>query len=172
MELGELCEDETAKLEIKDQAKRMQSYLHGLSEVFDLKNPDAVYWMERTGKKNQIIHLRSAPLKVAEILREELFAKQSSIIMTSATLTRKGKADSFRKEVGVDEAEDRVVKSPFDYENNMQVRIMSDFPEPQGRNRTLYLKCLVHAIDSAARSMEGGTLALFTNYADLGVLLS
>ena len=100
MELGELCEDETAKLEIKDQAKRMQSYLHGLSEVFDLKNPDAVYWMERTGKKNQIIHLRSAPLKVAEILREELFAKQSSIIMTSATLTRKGKADSFRKRWG------------------------------------------------------------------------
>ena len=33
VELGELCEDETAKLEIKDQAKRMQSYLHGLSEV-------------------------------------------------------------------------------------------------------------------------------------------
>ena len=167
VELGELCEDETAKLEIKDQAKRMQAYLHGLSEVFDLKNPDAVYWMERTGKKNQIIHLRSAPLKVAEILREELFAKQSSIIMTSATLTRKGKADSFRKEVGVDEAEDRVVKSPFDYENNMQVRIMSDFPEPQGRNRALYLKCLVKAIDTAARSMEGGTLVLFTNYADL-----
>jgi ATP-dependent DNA helicase DinG len=167
VELGELCEDETAKLEIKDQAKRMQAYLHGLSEVFDLKNPDAVYWMERTGKKNQIIHLRSAPLKVAEILREELFAKQSSIIMTSATLTRKGKADSFRKEVGVDEAEDRVVKSPFDYENNMQVRIMSDFPEPQGRNRSLYLKCLVKAIDTAARSMEGGTLVLFTNYADL-----
>jgi len=167
VELGELCEDETAKLEIKDQAKRMQGYLNGLSEVFDLKNPDAVYWMERTGKKNQIIHLRSAPLKVAEILREELFAKQSSIVMTSATLTRKGKADSFRKEVGVDEVEERVVKSPFDYENNMQIRIMSDFPEPQGKNRALYLKCLVHSIDSAARSMEGGTLALFTNYADL-----
>ncbi len=167
VELGEVCEDETTKLEIKDQAKRMQGYLNGLSEVFDLKNPDAVYWMERTGKKNQIIHLRSAPLKVAEILRDELFAKKSSIIMTSATLTRKGKADSFRKEVGVDDADERVVKSPFDYQHNMQVRIMSDFPEPQSRDRSLYLKCLFLAIDMAARSMEGGTLVLFTNYADL-----
>ena len=99
VELGELCEDETAKLEIKDQAKRMQGYLNGLSDIFDLKDPDSVYWMERTGKKNQIIHLRSAPLKIAEILREQLFAKKSSIVMTSATLTRKGKADTFKEEV-------------------------------------------------------------------------
>ena len=167
VELGETCEDETTKLEIKDQVKRMQGYLNALSEVFDLKNPDSVYWIERTGKKNQIIHLRSAPLKVAEILQEELFSRESSIIMTSATLTRKGKADSFKREVGVQGAEERVVQSPFDYENNMQVRIMSDFPEPQGRDRSMYLKCLVKSIDSAARAIEGGTLALFTNYADL-----
>ena len=145
----------------------MQGYLNALSEVFDLKNADAVYWMERTGKKNQIIHLRSAPLKVAEILHDELFERQSSIIMTSATLTRKGKADSFKQEVGVESAEERVLKSPFDYENNMQVSILSDFPEPQGQDRSSYLKCLVKSVDSSARAIEGGTLALFTNYADL-----
>ena len=167
VELGEICEDETTKLEIKDQVKRMQGYLNALSEVFDLKNADAVYWMERTGKKNQIIHLRSAPLKVAEILHDELFERQSSIIMTSATLTRKGKADSFKQEVGVESAEERVLKSPFDYENNMQVSILSDFPEPQGQDRSSYLKCLVKSVDSSARAIEGGTLALFTNYADL-----
>ena len=167
IELGETCEDETTKLEIKDQSKRMQGYLNGLSEVFDLKNPDSVYWMERTGKKNQIIHLRSAPLKVAEILREELFSKQSSIVMTSATLTRRGKADSFREEVGVEETDEKLVKSPFDYESNMQVRIMSDFPEPQGKDRSIYLQCLVQSIYSTARAIEGGSLALFTNYADL-----
>jgi ATP-dependent DNA helicase DinG len=167
IELGETCEDETTKIEIKDQSKRMQGYLNGLSEVFDLKNPDSVYWMERTGKKNQIIHLRSAPLKVAQILREELFSKQSSVIMTSATLTRKGKADSFREEVGVDNTDEKLVKSPFDYENNMQIRILSDFPEPQGKDRSVYLKCLVQSISSSARSIEGGSLVLFTNYADL-----
>ena len=39
------------KFEIKDQTKRMQAYINALSEIFDLKNPDAVYWIERTGKK-------------------------------------------------------------------------------------------------------------------------
>ena len=113
VELGESCDDETSKLEIKDQTKRMQAYINGLSEIFDLKNSDAVYWLERTGKKNQIIHMRSAPIKVAEILREALFSKQSSIIMTSATLTRKGKSDSFKEEVGLDNATECVVRSPL-----------------------------------------------------------
>ena len=167
VELGESCHEETSKLEIKDQTKRMQSYINGLSEIFELKNSDAVYWLERTGKKNQIIHMRSAPIKVAEILREELFSKQSSIIMTSATLTRKGKSDSFKEEVGLDNVTECVVQSPFDYEGNMQVRIMSDFPEPQGKDRSTYLKCLVRSIDASSRYLEGGTLALFTNYADL-----
>ena len=104
---------------------------------------------------------------MAEILHDELFERQSSIIMTSATLTRKGKADSFKQEVGVESAEERVLKSPFDYENNMQASILSDFPEPQGKDRSSYLKCLVKSVDSSARAIEGGTLALFTNYADL-----
>ena len=87
--------------------------------------------------------------------------------MTSATLTRKGKADTFKEEVGVDILDQKIVLSPFDYENNMQIRILSDCPEPQGKDRSLYLKFLVRAIDSAAKSIEGGTLALFTNFADL-----
>ena len=63
MELGEICEDETTKLEIKDQVKRMQGYLNALSEVFDLKNADAVYWMERTGKKIKLSIFEVPPLR-------------------------------------------------------------------------------------------------------------
>ena len=51
----------------------MQGYLRGLSEIVELKDEKSVYWLERTGKKNQIIHLRSAPLEIAEVLREQLF---------------------------------------------------------------------------------------------------
>ena len=65
----------------------MQGFLTGLSDVVELKDENSVYWVERTGKKNQIIHLRSAPLDIAQVLDEELFKKQSSIVMTSATIT-------------------------------------------------------------------------------------
>lgn len=167
VELSELSEDENRKLELKDQAKRMQGYLMGLSEVSELKDEGSVYWLERAGKKNQIIHLRSAPLDIASVLRRDLFGKQTSIIMTSATLTRKGKADCFKSQVGAEEVKEGIVHSPFDYLSNMQVRILMDSPEPMSGNRDPYLNYLVEAIHGSASAMEGGTLALFTNYSDL-----
>ena len=80
IELGELTEDESLKLELKDQARRMQGFLNGLAEVLDLKDSNAVYWIERTGKQNQIIHLRSAPLEIAKALREQLFTRDVSVL--------------------------------------------------------------------------------------------
>ncbi len=167
VELAERSDEENQRLEFKDQAKRMQGYLSGLSEVTELKDEKSVYWLERTGKKNQIIHLRSAPLDVAEVLRNQLFGRRVPILMTSATLTRKGKAESFKSQVGAEKIREGVLNSPFDYKSNMQIRILRDCPEPMGTNREAYLNYLVEAIHGAAASVQGGSLALFTNYSDL-----
>ena len=167
VEVAEATENESLKIELKDQAKRMQGYLRGLSEVVELKDEKSVYWLERTGKKNQIIHLRSAPLEIAEVLRDQLFSKDSSVVMTSATLTRKGKADTFKSMVGAESIAEGIVNSPFDYESNLQVRILSDCPEPMGQNREPYLNRLTEVVHACASGMGGGTLVLFTNYADL-----
>ena len=74
IELAETSEDESLKLELRDQARRMQGFLTGLSDIVELKDENSVYWVERTGKKNQIIHLRSAllTLDIAQVLDEEL----------------------------------------------------------------------------------------------------
>ena len=87
--------------------------------------------------------------------------------MTSATLTRKGKADSFKSLVGAEEVCEGIVNSPFDFESNLQVRILSDCPEPMGQNRMPYVTCLSEVIHACSAGIEGGTLVLFTNYADL-----
>tara|TARA_B110000003_G_scaffold5983_1_gene6293 strand:- start:5449 stop:7512 length:2064 start_codon:yes stop_codon:yes gene_type:complete len=167
IELGELTEDESLKLELKDQARRMQGYLNGLAEVLDLKDSNAVYWIERTGKQNQIIHLRSAPLEIAKALREQLFARDVSVLMTSATLTRKGTAKAFRSTIGVELVDEGIVDSPFDYDANLQIRVLSDCPDPMSNNRLPYLDYMVEVLNACATSIEGGTLVLFTNYSDL-----
>ena len=87
--------------------------------------------------------------------------------MTSATLTRKGKADSFKSMVGAESICEGIVNSPFDYESNLQIRILSDCPEPTAQNREPYLKVLAEVIHACSSGIEGGTLVLFTNYADL-----
>jgi len=168
IELGELTEDESIKIEMKDQARRMQAYLNGLSEILELKDENSVYWLERTGKQNQIIHLRSAPLDIAQVLREQLFNRDVPIFMTSATLTRKGTAQAFRAIVGVeDQLNEGIVNSPFDYDSNLQIKVVGDCPDPMSNNRLPYLDYMVELINACASSIEGGTLVLFTNYSDL-----
>ena len=167
IELGELTEDESTKIEVRDQARRMQSYLNGLSEILELKDENSVYWLERTGKQNQIIHLRSAPLEIARVLKEQLFDRDVPVFMTSATLTRKNSAEAFRSIVGVEDFNEGIVNSPFDYEANLQIKVVSDCPDPMANNRLPYLKFMVELISACASSIEGGTLVLFTNYSDL-----
>ena len=125
IELAETSEDESLKLELRDQARRMQGFLTGLSDVVELKDENSVYWVERTGKKNQIIHLRSAPLDIAQVLDEELFKKQSSIVMTSATITRKKDPSYFSTRIGANTMQQVKVNSP-DYVSNMRVCVMNE----------------------------------------------
>ena len=168
VELSEMAKDEHLRLELRDQIKRdVQTSLNNLSDVTELKDKNSVYWVERGGRRNQIIYLRSAPLEIASVLREELFSKNSSVLMTSATISRKGSIQFFRDQVGANIAEEFMVSSPFDYKHQMRVRICNDCPEPQSANRSNYLNYITKAVDGVARSSEGGTLVLFTNYSDL-----
>ena len=167
IELSDLASEESARMELRDQAKRIQAYLSDLSEVIEQKDENSVYWLERGGRSNQIIYLRSAPLEIATVLREELFAKDSSILLTSATITRKGSAEFFRNKIGAEKATECVVRSPFNYEKQISISIFKDCPEPQARDRSSYLKYLARSIHALARNLEGGTLVLFTNYSDL-----
>ena len=167
VELRDLAEGESARLEIKDQVKRAQAYLASLTDFIEQKNKEHVYWIERLGTKKDIIHLRGAPLRVAEVLKEELFSRGSSVVMTSATISRNESSEHFKNETGVGCADEKILKSPFDYRNNMSIRILTDAPNPMEKNRSVYLGFLSKAIDQLSRSVEGGTLVLFTNYSDL-----
>ncbi len=167
IELGELIEDESLKIELRDQGRRLQGYINGLSEILELKDDNSVYWIERTGKQNQIIHLRSAPLDIAQVLKAQLFNRDVPVFMTSATLTRKGNANSFRSTIGAEDLEFGVVDSPFDYDANLQIKLMADCPDPMSQDRLPYLDYLVEIIHACGSSIEGGTLVLFTNYSDL-----
>ena len=167
VEISDLAESESARLELKDQVKRAQAYLVSLTDFIEQKNKDHVYWIERSGRNKDIIHLRSSPLRVAEVLKEELFSRGSSVVMTSATISRNGNFEHFKNEIGVGVAKEKILKSPFDYRNNMNIRIITDAPNPMEKDRSAYLDFLSKAVNQLARSVEGGTLVLFTNYSDL-----
>lgn len=172
--LKALAQEERAqrdKEEIHDQAERLQIHLAAINDCVGLKNERHVYWLEKTGRQGQITTLRSAPIDVAPALRDALFARQTSVLMTSATLTTAGRMDAFRQRAGADGIEADIEHSPFDYQRRMKIFIAEDAPGPApGKGGKLDLDYLADMIRFCATRNPGGTLVLFTSHADLAAI--
>ncbi|HEY8491761.1 MAG TPA: helicase C-terminal domain-containing protein, partial [Dehalococcoidia bacterium] len=108
--------------------------------------------------------LASAPLFVGDILRDELFAKKDAVILTSATLTTGGRFDYVKQRLGLAEASELALGSPFDYRRAALILLPSDMPEPNGRG---YAQAVERAIVDLCRASGGRALALFTSHAAL-----
>jgi DNA polymerase-3 subunit epsilon/ATP-dependent DNA helicase DinG len=124
---------------------------------------DQIYWIERSQILNRP-SLNSAPLHVGDMLGEELFGPLRSIVLTSATMTTDGTFDYIAERVGIEDPDELMVASPFDYQQSTLLYLADDIPEPsssayqQRLNETLYGLCT---------ATRGRALVLFTSHAAL-----
>ena len=82
----------------------------------DRQMAEAVFWIEAMpGRRNQRVSLVATPIDVGPILREHLFDKVPTVIMTSATLATAGKFEFFKSRVGLLQSQGLCQGSPFDY---------------------------------------------------------
>jgi len=166
--IGQGVDSKDAKEEIGDHIKRLKEYAKSINYVLELKEKDHVYWLEKAGHRRQIVYLRSAPLNVAEYLNEALFNRNTAVIMTSATLATGNSMETFKKDVGAWEQNQQIEASPFDYKTNCRIYIATDAPLPnsaqQGR---LDIEYLADMVQFCCLRNPGGTLVLFTSYADM-----
>lgn len=160
-------EDGAMHDELKDQRNRVHSYYAGIRRFIDLAEEDHVHWIERRGRRKQIVTLRTAPIEIAPYLREELFAEERSVILTSATLSIAQSLGPFQSKVGAEAAIAQSVDSPFDYEANTRIYVASDIPPPTPEEAKLAIELLIDYIGFCVERVEGGTLVLFTSYSDL-----
>jgi ATP-dependent DNA helicase DinG len=89
-----------------------------------------VYWLEKRGKG---IFLRASPVDVSELLREKLFDKVETCVLTSATLSSSGKFDFIRERLGLDTGKTTgmVAPSAFDYEKQAIIYLPKAMPDPR-----------------------------------------
>lgn len=156
--------------ELRDQANQLHKYLIAIHECIELKDEGHVYWLERGGRKGQLTVLRSAPIEVAPELRATLFERNTGIVLTSATLTSAGRIEAFQERTGAHGYEAAIETSPFDYENNLEIFISNDAPQPTASQGRLDLDYLSEMIQTCSLQVAGGTLVLFTSYADLSAV--
>jgi ATP-dependent DNA helicase DinG len=86
-DLIKASEDKEIGQELIESNRRLGELKVEITEFLAQTDADHVYWVERTGKAGQNISLNAAPIDVAEYLRRRLFEGDTSVIMTSATLS-------------------------------------------------------------------------------------
>ena len=94
-----------------------------------------VYWLEKRGKG---IFLRASPVDVSELLREKLFNKVETCVLTSATLSSNGKFDFIRDRLGLDTSKTSGFEAPsaFEYEKQAILYLPRAMPDPRSAEFT------------------------------------
>ena len=126
------------------------------------QDAESIFWVEGVQPGN--LALCIAPLHVGETLWEQLFERRQSVVLTSATLTVADNFAPLRERLGLRDAEELLLGSPFNYPQSALVCIPKDMPEP---NSPGYAATIARTVADLARAAGGHTLALFTSHAAL-----
>lgn len=154
-------------LRVEDIENRLSTHRYALTELGmtmndAIHNPraDQVYWIEMRQGERRDTSLHAAPLQLADYLRTHLYGRLDSLVLTSATMTTGGDSRFIRSRLGLPDADELTLSSPFEYDSNSMVYIPTDMPEP---NQSGFDQAVHEAIYSTARAAGGRTLVLFTS---------
>jgi len=145
-------------------AARLEGMAEGFNEWNTQQMAEAVYWVEATrARRGQRISLAATPIDIGPILREHLFQKVPTVIMTSATLATAGKFDFFQSRVGLLQAATLNLGSPFDYQEQAELILLEGMPDP-GSEAARYETAAIAMIQRYVARTEGRAFVLFTSY--------
>src|SRR5213079_888047 len=130
------------------------------------EDKNTVFWIERrrTGREKMHVTLQATPIDVGPVLREALWTKLETAILTSATLAVGGGFDYIRSRLGVEHARDLVLPSHFDYETQALFYVPPDLPDPR---TPLFAAKAAERIRRILEITRGRAFVLFTSYAQM-----
>lgn len=116
--------------EAESLLRRTRQTRFDLEFVVTQSERNYVYWLERRGKG---IFLRASPVDVSELLREKLFEKVETCILTSATLSSSGSFNFVRERLGLDSAKTTgfTAETSFDFEKQAILYLPKAMPDPR-----------------------------------------
>ncbi|HZK83734.1 MAG TPA: helicase C-terminal domain-containing protein [Desulfosporosinus sp.] len=157
--IGEDADEiEELKYVLVGHQRELQALLDTLMLVLDVNNPKQVTWLE----KNSRLYLKTSPIEVSDILKEKIFSRIDSVILTSATLSISNSFEHFLRDVGLPSTTRTAqVDSPFDYEQQMRFFVVKRGIGLQDSDAEK-AKSLSDFIAEVAERMKGRTLVLFT----------
>lgn len=155
---------EADKLEYTAAATRCTQLGIGLQSWVRQEVEGSVYWTEQTSGKFKSTKLLSCPIDVGPVLRDELFAKVPTVILTSATLsTGRENFDYAKARIGLTKSLEKKLGSPFDYRRQAKLILHARMPDPNEQAAAFEAE-LCKKIQQHVSATEGRAFVLFTSY--------
>ena len=120
-----------------------------------------VYFVEFRGRGT---FLRASPIDVSTIVREFLFDRMRTTVLTSATLTVDGRFDYIRDRLGIGTASEIRLPSEFDFATQAILYLPRRMPDPRS---TEFALAAGREVVEILRRSRGRAFVLFTSYATL-----
>jgi len=164
-EAGDRQKQREEKQDFTSAADRISGLAAAIDEWLGQQREGNVYWIDVTTGRRMRVALSAAPIDVGPTLREELFQKIPSVIMTSATLAigRQASFDFLKARLGVTQVETKALGSPFDYQRQVQLILVSGMPDP-AKEQDLYERNAMDMIRRYVGRTDGRAFVLFTSY--------
>src|SRR5580658_4679174 len=169
--------------EVLTLTRRAQQLQVQLRFVMESEDPNTVFWIERRGfrgapgalarqkssEEKKVggrtnVFLQATPIEVGQILRECLWSKLETSVLTSATLAVGGAFDYIRQRLGLDHSRELIVESHFDYESQAILYVPPNLPDPRTPQFAGEAAGLIRRLLEITR---GRASVLFTSYAQM-----
>lgn len=163
--------------ELRGVVRRLEAVLDGLLLTLrPVGGEPMVRWLERRGSRPTHglpfpVGMATVPLDLAPILKDALFDRVESVVLTSATLSTGGDFEFLKSRLGLSlpptrVREEQILASPFDFPTQCLLGVPTDLPDPKS-DLEGHHRALTTAVMQLAHASDGGMFVLFTSYAAL-----
>lgn len=156
--------------------RRVQAIRDGLASIIE-GAPGRVTWFEQS-QRNSV--LSSSPIDLSDVLRDRLFDTVPSVVLTSATLatgaarpdgSAPGAFSYVRRCLGLEapglHVEERVIPSPFDFQERALLYLPRDLPPPGSAE---FVRVAATRIEQLVELSDGGAFVLTTSIRSMNEL--
>ncbi len=145
-ELADHCFDRIVEIKAKFQ------------QLLAINESGNSYWYD-CSKRHFTLNI--TPINIASRFKQEIDKRQASWIFTSATLAVDNSFNHYRQLMGLDQIEELILCSPFDYQSQALLCVPRNIPEPNHPN---IAKILVEKLAPVITANEGRCFFLCTSH--------
>ncbi len=154
-----LCPTAEDATELKTLQIHVDDLKKDIETILKADREDYAYWVQRQHGR---LELCATPLEVGPKIYDTVFARGVPAVLTSATLSSGHGLGAFKRRLGLEDADELVLDSPFDYERQAALLVLDDLPPP--KEETAFLAAVADRCEEVIGAVPGGIFILFSSW--------